>query len=287
MALAVHEDYKSLVAAHALDALDAGELRSLEEHLSTCADCRIELDELRGTVATIALSAPTVEPPEALRDRILAVARTTPQTQKPHAVSKESVPDMVPKKSKTAPNNVVSFIPREAKTSNGLKFVALAASLAFVAALIGLIAIWQQHRQTRALVSELTNRIAKTEGDLAREREMREAFAAPDVRLSELRGTASAPLASAKFGVDRYTGRAMLLAYNLPAPPAGKEYQLWYISDGKPLPGGVFRTDAKGNGELKGIVSPEGRAAGVFAVTLEPQGGGSAPTSAPILLSQG
>jgi anti-sigma-K factor RskA len=79
----------------------------------------------------------------------------------------------------------------------------------------------------------------------------------------------------------------MLLAYNLPAPPAGKEYQLWYISDGKPLPGGVFRTDAKGNGELKGIVSPEGRAAGVFAVTLEPQGGGSAPTSAPILLSQG
>jgi anti-sigma-K factor RskA len=287
MALAVHEDYKSLVAAHALDALDAGELRSLEEHLSTCANCRIELDELRGIVAKIALSVSAVEPPEALRDRILAVAQKTPQAQKPQAKFSEPVPDISPKKPKTALDNVVSFVPRETKSSNGLKFLAVAASLAFVAALIGLIVIWKQEQEIRGQVSELTNRLARTESDLARERELREAFASADARLAELRGTTYAPLASAKFAVDRFTGRAVLLAYNLPAPPDGKAYQLWYISDGKPLPGGVFKTDGKGNGELKGTVSPEGRAAGVFAITLEPQGGGLAPTSAPILVSQG
>jgi anti-sigma-K factor RskA len=287
MALAVHEDYKSLVAAHALDALDAGDLRSLEEHLATCADCRTELDELRDVVAKIALSAASVEPPEALRDRILAVARMTPQEQKSQAISKEPVPDIVPVKPQAASSNVVPFVPREGKPSNAVKLLAVAASLAFVAALIGLIVIWKQEQQTRRQVTELTNRLAKTEGDLASERELLEAFASPDARLAELRGTASAPLASAKFGVNRYTGRAVLMAFNLPAPPAGKEYQLWYITDGKPLPGGVFKTDGKGNGEMKGIVSPEGRAAGVFAVTLEPQGGGLTPTSAPILVSQG
>jgi anti-sigma-K factor RskA len=294
MALAVHEDYKSLVAAHALNALEAGELRSLEEHLSSCADCRTELDELRGVVSKLALSAPAVEPPEALRDRILAVAQMTPQAHKPQTNSSDPIPAISPKKPKTASNNVVSLVPRETKSSGGLKFLAVAASLAFVAAMIGLIVIWQKEQQTRAQVAELTNRIARTdsdlartENDLARERELREAFASADARLAELRGTASAPLASAKFAVDRFTGHAVLLAYNLPAPPAGKAYQLWYITDGKPLPGGVFNTDAKGNGEMKGIVSPEGRAAGVFAVTMEPQSGGLTPTSAPILVSQG
>jgi Anti-sigma-K factor rskA/Putative zinc-finger len=287
MALAAHEDYKSLVAAQALDALDAGELRSLEEHLSTCAECRTELDELRGIAAKIALSAPAVEPPEALRDRILAVARMTPQAKTPQAISSEPIPDILPTEPDSGSNNVVSLVPREMKPSNRLKFLAVAASLAFFAALIGLLMIWKQEQQTRGQMSELTNRLARTESDLARERELREAFASPDARLAELRGTASAPLASAKFAVDRSTGRAVLLAYNLPAPPAGKEYQLWYIADGKPLPGGVFKTDGKGNGELKGIVSPEGRAASVFAVTMEPPGGGLTPTSAPILVSQG
>src|SRR5258707_253733 len=191
MALAVHEDYKSLVAAHALDALDAGELRSLEEHLSTCADCRTELDQLRGVVAKIALSAPAVEPPEALRDRILAVARMTPHAEKPLAISRETLPDTSPKKPQTASHNVVSLVPRETKSSNGLKFLAVAASLAFFAAAIGLIVIWKQEQQTRGQVSELTNRLARTESDLARERELREAFSSPDVRLAELRGTAS------------------------------------------------------------------------------------------------
>src|SRR5258708_37979920 len=113
MALAVHEDYKSLVAAHALDALDAGELRSLEEHLSTCADCRTELDQLRGVVAKIALSAPAVEPPEALRDRILAVARMTPQAEKPLAIYAETIPDHSPKKPEKYLNKRGSLDPCE------------------------------------------------------------------------------------------------------------------------------------------------------------------------------
>src|ERR671927_444607 len=72
-----HEDYKEMLAEHALDALDANEARVLEEHLSTCAACRAELAEWRNTTAALAFSARLAEPPPALRSRLLENVRAT------------------------------------------------------------------------------------------------------------------------------------------------------------------------------------------------------------------
>ncbi|MGH9942169.1 MAG: anti-sigma factor domain-containing protein, partial [Pyrinomonadaceae bacterium] len=76
---------------------------------------------------------------------------------------------------------------------------------------------------------------------------------------------------------------ALLVAANLPPTPAGKAYQIWYIAGAAPQPGGLFKTDATGRGELRETVPLEGRQAALFAVTLEPQDGSPAPTSAIIL----
>ena len=35
-----HDDYQEMLAGRALDALDDTDLRELEEHLATCAECR-------------------------------------------------------------------------------------------------------------------------------------------------------------------------------------------------------------------------------------------------------
>jgi hypothetical protein len=71
----------------------------------------------------------------------------------------------------------------------------------------------------------------------------------------------------------------MLTAADLPPAPAGKAYQLWFIAEGKPpMPGSVFQPDARGHAEMHENIPPEGRTAAVFAVTLEPEGGTSAPT---------
>jgi anti-sigma-K factor RskA len=69
---ALHE----LTAAYALDALDEDERASYEEHLSTCARCREELADLGQTAALLAHGAPAATPPPALRERILAEARS-------------------------------------------------------------------------------------------------------------------------------------------------------------------------------------------------------------------
>src|SRR5919108_3134673 len=70
---AIHE----LTAAYALDALDEDERTSFEEHLSTCARCREELADLGQTAALLAHGAPAATPPPALRERILAEARSS------------------------------------------------------------------------------------------------------------------------------------------------------------------------------------------------------------------
>ena len=68
---AVHD----LTAAYALDALEPHEARGYEEHLSACERCREELASLQATAGALAYAAEPVRPPEALRGRILEVAR--------------------------------------------------------------------------------------------------------------------------------------------------------------------------------------------------------------------
>jgi len=42
-----HREYEELLTLYALDALDAPDRRTLEEHLESCSVCRAELGEMR------------------------------------------------------------------------------------------------------------------------------------------------------------------------------------------------------------------------------------------------
>lgn len=288
--MGLHEDYKALIPAQALNTLDSDESRTLEEHLTGCAECRAELDDVQSTFASLALSVTPIDPPAELRSRILEIARTTPQERKTAAPVE---PPTASDDDGYSSSNVISLTPQAAEGgsrksgSGAIKLLALAASVAFVAAAIGLFMIWNREKSVRGQLILSNNRLKETELELARERGLREMLASPDSRISQLQGTENAPNATGKLAVDRNTGRAVLLAYNLPPPPAGKEYQLWYIADGKPLPGRTFKTDAKGNGEALEVIPAEGRNAATFAVTLESAGGASAPTSSPYLQGPG
>src|SRR5258705_1725015 len=72
----VHEDYKEMIPARALSALDAAEDRALSEHLSECAECQHELEEWQTTSVKLALIAEPVEPSSQLRGRLLGALRS-------------------------------------------------------------------------------------------------------------------------------------------------------------------------------------------------------------------
>ena len=64
-------DVHALSGAYALDALDDIERAAFERHLAECAACRAEVASLRETAALIAETT-AIEPPAALRSRVLA-----------------------------------------------------------------------------------------------------------------------------------------------------------------------------------------------------------------------
>ena len=68
----IHE----LSAAFALNALDPAERDGYEEHLARCAECREAVAAFQDVAADLAYEADAPPPPPALRDRILAEART-------------------------------------------------------------------------------------------------------------------------------------------------------------------------------------------------------------------
>lgn len=269
--LTVHEDYKAMIPAQVLGALEPGEACLLREHLIDCAVCRAELDAVSEAVSPLALAADAVEPPAELRDRILDIIKTTAQEK---ADGKREDPPR---------DNVIPFTARPRKSSGVARILTIAASIACIAALAALWVIWKRERQSQAEIAQINRQLNDAQSQLAHEREIREMFSSPDARIAQLQGLEPAPDATAKFAINQKTGRALLIAHNLPQAPAGKEYQMWYIVDGKPLPGGVFKADQSGNAEERETVPVEGRNAPVFAVTLEPAGGVQSPTGAAYL----
>ena len=79
------------------------------------------------------------------------------------------------------------------------------------------------------------------------------------------------------------TGRAVLVADNMPPAPDGKIYQIWVIKGGTPQPSGLFKPN--GN-SIVAVVKKPVKGADAVAVTVEPEGGSKEPTTDPMLVGK-
>ena len=244
----VHEDYKEMIPARALSALEAAEAQALNEHLENCAECRKELDEWQATAAALALGANSAEPSPKVRERILDEVRKD-----------LSEPNVVPFRS----------TPRNLWSSFG-SLGAMAAVVLFTALIAGIVVLWRQNNAIRE--------------ESRQSREFVELATSAGAKVTELKSTAVGAGATATVAYDS-NGHAMLVASKLPNLPQGKAYQLWFIVGNKPpMPGKTFAPDSNGKGVLKEQMPREALSSPVFAVTVEPAAGVTAPTG-PIYLS--
>jgi|ERR1043165_6620904 anti-sigma-K factor RskA len=244
----VHDDYKEMIAAHALSALDAAEARALDEHLEGCAECSRDLAEWEAVAASLALSAAPVEPATQVRERIIERVRTEPQS----------------------PSNVVPLSRAQRNLWNSLGSLGkIAAVILFAALIVLVVVLWQQNRSLRE------------------QNELFQIVSSPRTTTKNLNGTAEAPSATARVIIDN-EGHAVLITNGLPPPPRGKEYQLWIINPHQPpKPGKTFSTDSAGKGVVvQDRIGEVEHEYAVFAVTLEPAGGVKSPTGAMYLRSE-
>lgn len=277
-----HENYKELLAASALKALDDPDARILNTHLESCADCRAEIIEWEETAALLALDAKPLEPSAQVRERILAsVGADSLVSNRVGSIASARRSTVAPQ----VESNVRLFkLPTRNVWASLGSFGAIAATVVFVALSIALVVLWQKNRAMQSELVHLTTEMNQARVQLDHERAMGELLTSPDAHMAKLTGTNVAPGAHAMLAYDK-SGHAMLMAKGMPSAPAGMAYQLWYIKDNKKMPGKVFTPDAAGNGTLEDQIPAVARDAVIFAITLEPMAGVQVPTGSIYLLS--
>ena len=87
------DQFRELIEAYALGALDEQDRATLEAHLAAgCADCSKALQEARWVASQLAYLAPPAEPSEMLRARLLQKVRAEASTANSSASSRGRVP---------------------------------------------------------------------------------------------------------------------------------------------------------------------------------------------------
>ena len=76
-----HNAIRELIAPVALGAATEQETADVERHAATCHDCRAELDVLSAAAAGLALEVPQLDPPPALKGRIMDAVRVENRVQ--------------------------------------------------------------------------------------------------------------------------------------------------------------------------------------------------------------
>ncbi len=265
-----HHRLLELLPAYALGALEGEELAELSAHLQAgCITCQRELGLLGRDLERLAAEAPPVEPSAAVRSAILEAIR------QPAAIT--------PATSGAA----------EPRPGRGRWLAALAAAAALVLAAGGL-SSWQALRREveglqaerarlEAQLGNLRAEVQRVRSETAYATAALEIVSAPHGHTVALAGLAEGAAAHGRTYVDPERRRALFLAYDLPALPDEKTYQLWFIADGKPVSAGTFAVDPRGSGRLDvgGIAPPESIQA--WAVTVEPAGGVPQPTGSLVL----
>jgi anti-sigma-K factor RskA len=250
----MNADIHGLSGAYAVDALDPEERRAFEQHLAQCAECQAEVASLRAAATSLSALSES-EPPPALRASVLAAITTVrplPPLEPP--VAPPAVDDSG---SVVSPSVVVPLRSRRARVP-----WLLAAAAAVVLGIGGL--AWGPWHggadRTRLTATEQVLRADDAQ------------------RLQKTIGSARATIVRSVS-----LGKAVIIADNMPAAPAGKDYQLWLEFPGKGMvSAGLMPHDAKPT-----LTMPlEGDASKAVAagITVEPSGGSTAPTSAPIAL---
>jgi len=258
-----HDALREQLPVYAIGALTVAERAAVEAHVRGCAACAAELAQFAPVSSALAQIVPQHDPPAALRARVLAAAGA----------------------------RVVAMPARRPVTAWAPWLAAAAMLLVSIGAASYAVSLRERVRVLEAQLRDALLRV--DEGERRVNVALRAAadaqtplsiLMAPDVRRIDLAGQAVAPSASARTFWSRSRG-VVLTAANLPALPAGRTYQLWFVTpQGTKTSVGLLKPDADGRATavLDNATNLPDPAA--VAVTIEPEGGVPQPTGAMYLV---
>jgi anti-sigma-K factor RskA len=256
-----HEQFGEDLALYALNALEREDRLQLEKHLATCAECRIELEQLRGDGALLALSTTGPKPPLRSRGRLL---------------------DAVAKEAAASPASRAHNVDTRRSWWSWLGWAATAAVMVFAASL------WKENAALQQGVLTARSQAAQSTRELEELRRIAAPIISPEAQRVTLVAMKTAPQPQGKAFYLRNRSSLVFVANNMPALPPQKAYELWLIpTQGAPIAAGVFKPDAHGSATVVNPPLPAGAEAKAFAITVENEAGSNVPTSPVLMMGTG
>lgn len=277
-----HQEFREQLASYALGALEEPERTALEKHLDACADCRRELREQTQVLVRLAEGLPEASPRPALRATVLRRARAA---RSPRVRAIDSSAEQSVRVQKDVDDRLSRAHTGPPDSSLGAAGWLAAAAMAGLAILSGW-AYLTADRDYEAAALRADRLVAELEAERTRAavaEDLVETLLSQDVATASLATTAEAPSIRLFWNRDRNV--VVVAAFDLPAPPAGRTYQLWGIDTAAgtaPVGLGTFAPGGEGR-TIATFQIPAELQFDLAAVTEEPDGGSPAPTTAPFL----
>lgn len=243
------DEFLDRAAALALDSVDPDEARLVEDHAAMCPDCALHLREFREVAAVLGSAVPQVDPPEALRSRLLEAARLTPATPFP--------------------------APRRLRPRRRVSPAWLVAAASLVLSLVAVVRVVAMQNQIVAL---------QTDAQVARERAARydhvaEVLASDKLAIRPLQPVVQTMPERGMVYMDPLSGTGMVMCHNMPPLAQGHAYQVWFVRGTERVSGGLLWPDHYGNGYTLIQVPTDLQSFDSVGLTDEPGTGSAWPTT--------
>ncbi|MBK1895470.1 anti-sigma factor [Chryseobacterium paridis] len=252
-----------IIESYILGLASPEEAGILECVMKNNTEVKAAFEEAQKTLEDLA-TAQAVAPPAELKSKIWDKIQ---QEQ----ILNEVKPDITEHISTTSPVKEVkeTSVP---KNSNW-KTYAIAASVLFLVSIAGNLFWMNNQAENNKKIVKLETEKQSKELALQKMNEKWHMLSSPNMQMVMLKGVEKHADAKAMVFWDKNTKEVYLNAEDLPKAPKGMQYQLWAITDGKPVSAGMYTEEKDSKIALANI--PKAQA---FAITLEKQGGSEAPT---------
>ena len=259
---AQHED---IIIAYVLDVLEPAEREAVEIQIARNPALRDVVQATANDIHMLALTAPTITPPPAIKQQLMArIARDQQRT--------------------------ATARPRPAASRW--------TSLAWVAMLLLVVGLGGWNIGLRNEVTSLHETNIQLTQDLSIERDTRvrtteqleardqavQVLLAQDLTSRQLLATAESPSASGTMYMQPGNPTAVLVVDGLQPLPGDRTYQFWLARDGKPVPSSTFVVDASGHTQIVVRAKDEVNAYQQVMITIEPVGGSQVPSDGATVL---
>src|SRR5580700_11493875 len=277
-------------AAYALGALDESEAKAFEGALRVDPELRDLVRELRSVAEALAGTAPALEPPAAVKARVLI------EIDERGPAGAKRVPEPPIATRTVTPIGSIGTSVGAPPAAQGRAWIPWAVAAAM--ALVSLAFYWQSAGLRAQLAAQAGHinelmagaELARTESadlrqTVAKLRESNRLASFRIALLDSLLAAAPKTVAVSVWDNDRQDG--VFIVRNLKPLPSDKDYQLWIIDPKYPSPvdAGVFQVDAQGNVRQDFRAKLPIQTANQFAVPIERKGGATVPNTKEMVLA--